>query len=175
MPLDRAAEAVIIGLLFPLLWWFHPQFLGTHPVNGDRNSVFYGTSRDHLALWQPGVSVRALVPRMIESVMMVVTVNDPPRWDPYALPVIVGGAVSALAVAGVPGARRLPAGVVIFFFAAIAGALIARGSAYAGRVSIHVIPVASAAFVCAVAAATSRVHRQRPVSSPVHFEVSGSA
>ena len=122
-------------------------------------SVFYGTQRDHLALWQPGVSLKALGPRMLESVMMVLTVNDPPRWDPYALPVVVGGAVSALAIAGIPVVRRLPAGVVLFFLAAIAGALIARGSAYAGRFSIHVIPVASAAFVCALASATIRVRR----------------
>jgi len=55
--------------------------------------------------------------------------------------------------------RRLPAGVVLFFVAAIAGALIARGSAYAGRFSIHVIPVACAAFTCALAAATTGVGR----------------
>jgi hypothetical protein len=101
----------------------------------------------------------ALVTRMIDSVMMVLTVNDPPRWDPYALPVLAGGAVSALALAGIPVVRRLPAGVVLFFLAAIAGAFIARGSAYAGRFSIHVIPVASAAFICAFASATVRLRR----------------
>src|SRR2546428_5152890 len=29
VPLDRAAEAVLIGVIFPTLWVFHPQFLAT--------------------------------------------------------------------------------------------------------------------------------------------------
>ena len=124
-------------------------------------SIFYGTQRDHLSLWQPGMSMPALLLRMMDSVMMMVSVNDPPRWDLYALPVVAGGAVSVLAIAGVPVVRRLPAGVVLFFVAAIAGALIARGSAYAGRFSIHVIPVACAAFTCALAAAANRIRRNQ--------------
>src|SRR5262249_21620120 len=28
-PLDRPAEAIVIGLLVPTLWWLHPRFLGT--------------------------------------------------------------------------------------------------------------------------------------------------
>ncbi len=127
-------------------------------------SVFYGTARDHLAVWQPGISMRVLLTSMMDSVMMVLTVNDPPQWDPYALPVLAGGAVSALAIAGLPVARRLPAAVVLFFFAAIAGAFIARGSAYAGRFSIHVIPVTSAAFICALASATVRVRAITPAT-----------
>src|SRR5712692_4351771 len=29
VPLDGLAEATLIGLLFPALWWFHPRFLNT--------------------------------------------------------------------------------------------------------------------------------------------------
>src|SRR5436190_7483946 len=29
MPLDRAPEAILIGVLFPALWIFHPRFLTT--------------------------------------------------------------------------------------------------------------------------------------------------
>src|SRR4026207_1055806 len=28
-PLDGVAEAVVVGVLFPALWWFHPRFLTT--------------------------------------------------------------------------------------------------------------------------------------------------
>ena len=29
VPLDGLAEAALIGLVFPALWWFHPRFLRT--------------------------------------------------------------------------------------------------------------------------------------------------
>src|SRR4051795_4315834 len=29
VPLDHVAEAVLVGFLFPALWWFHPHFLET--------------------------------------------------------------------------------------------------------------------------------------------------
>ena len=29
VPLDRVAEAVLVGFIFPALWWFHPRFLET--------------------------------------------------------------------------------------------------------------------------------------------------
>ena len=29
VPLDRVAEAVLAGVIFPALWWFHPRFLQT--------------------------------------------------------------------------------------------------------------------------------------------------
>jgi hypothetical protein len=44
----------------------------------------------------------------------------------------------------VPFARRLPLGAAILCLAAVAGGLVARGSAYPGRFSVHLIPVAVA-------------------------------
>jgi len=29
VPLDRPAEAILVGVVFPALWWFHPAFLRT--------------------------------------------------------------------------------------------------------------------------------------------------
>ena len=29
VPLDRTAEAILVGVVFPALWWFHPRFLKT--------------------------------------------------------------------------------------------------------------------------------------------------
>jgi hypothetical protein len=115
-------------------------------------SIFYGTQRDLLAIWQSGLPARAVLDRMASSVMMVLTVNDPPRWDPFALPVVLGGAVTVLALARVPRVRDIPLAPALFFWTAIAGAFVARGSAYAGRFSVHAIPITSALFVCALAA-----------------------
>jgi hypothetical protein len=114
-------------------------------------SVFHGTQRDLLAIWQPGMSFRTVVERALSSVAMVLTVNDPPRYDPHALPVLAGAAVAAGAAVRLPRLRDLPLPPVLFFFAAIAGAVIARGSAYPGRFSIHVIPITCALVICAAA------------------------
>jgi hypothetical protein len=110
-------------------------------------SVFYGTQRDLLAIWQPHLPLRTVAERAIGSAMMVLTVNDPPRFDPYALPVLVGAAAALLATLGVPRVRRLPAAPVLFLYSGLAGALLARGSAYAGRFSVHLIPIACALTV----------------------------
>ena len=114
-------------------------------------SVFYGTQRDLLAIWQPGMTAAQFLRSAMASVMMVLTVNDPPRFDPYALPVLVGAAAAVLGLVRVPGLRRLPLAPCVYFLTAIAGAFVARGSAYPGRFSMHVIPIASALCVCAVA------------------------
>jgi hypothetical protein len=58
---------------------------------------------------------------------------------------VVGGfGLSALGVLRVPFARRLPLGGAALCLAAVAGGLVARGSAYAGRFSVHLIPAAVA-------------------------------
>jgi hypothetical protein len=115
-------------------------------------SVFHGTARERLAIWQPGMPVGIVASRMADSVMMVLTVNDPPRFDIYVAPVLAGAVVAVLSVAGVPRLRDLPAPAVLFFFSGIVGALIARGSAYAGRFSVHVMPITCTLTVCAIAA-----------------------
>ena len=114
-------------------------------------SLFYGTQRDSLALWQPGMSLAAYLRAIPGSVMMVLTMNDPPRFDAHALPLLIGAAMSLLAVVQVPWLRDLPLGLVLFCLVGISGSLIARGSAYPGRFSIHLIGVACAVVVCAAA------------------------
>jgi hypothetical protein len=123
-------------------------------------SVFYGTQRDHLATWGPGVSISAAAGRIAESLLMILTVNDPPRFDPHALAVLGGAAICGLAALGTPKLRQIPLQLVLFFFTSIAGAIVARGSAYPGRFSIHLIPVTCAALACGIAALTSRPARQ---------------
>jgi hypothetical protein len=60
-----------------------------------------------------------------------------------------------LALVGVPYFRQLPAAPILFFLSAISGALVARGGAYPGRFSIHVIGSACAVATCTVAAFAS--------------------
>lgn len=116
-------------------------------------SVFYGTQRDLLAIWQPGMPIATVLSRIAGSVMMVLTVNDPPRFDWYALPVLAGALIAVLAALRLGRLRDVPTRLVLFFVASIAGAFVARGSAYAGRFSVHAIPVTSALVVCGAVSA----------------------
>jgi hypothetical protein len=139
-----------IGLLcFAWRTWYYTGVFG----------LFEGTLRNKLAIWQPGMALGTVAYRMGESVLLVLTVNDPPRFDLYALPVLIGAAVSVLAVLGVPRLRDLPAAAVLFFFVGISSALIVRGSAYPGRFSVHILPITCALAVSGVAAALGRARR----------------
>ena len=64
---------------------------------------------------------------------------------------IVAGVIAAVGgVLHAPFLRRLPLSLVLCCLGAIVGGLVARGVAYPGRFSIHVIPIAVALSVCAV-------------------------
>jgi hypothetical protein len=114
-------------------------------------SVFYGTQRYRLSVWQPGMPLPTYLSAIRSSVMMVLTMHDPPRFDPHALPILAGAGVSLLAMARVPRLRDVPLGLVLFCLAGISGSLVARGEAYPGRFSIHLIGVTSAVAMCAAA------------------------
>ena len=98
---------------------------------------------------------------VIGSVLMVLTMNDPPRLDPRALPILIGVAAAILGLAGVRRFRELPLNASLLCLAGLAGAFVARGSAYPGRFSIHLIPVTVALTVCAV-----RLVLARPPQTP---------
>ena len=93
---------------------------------------------------------------MIGSVLMVLTMNDPPRLDVRAVPVMAGAIVALLAFAGVRPFRLLPLNAVLLCLAGLSGALVARGTAYPGRFSIHLVPVTVALFVCALSLVRKR-------------------
>jgi hypothetical protein len=95
-----------------------------------------------------GCTLAVTLQRVAHSVMLVLTVNDPPRFDVYALPILTGAAAAVLSIAGTPGLRDLPAAAVLFFFASIAGAFVAAGWTYTGRFSVHVMPVTCALAAC---------------------------
>jgi hypothetical protein len=114
-------------------------------------SVFYGTQRNIVALWQPGITVRALALKIADSVAMVLSVHDPPAFDWHALPVPVGALAAVLAILGAPKLRDLPAAGVFFFLFGISAAFVARGWTYQGRFSVHVIGITCALATAAAA------------------------
>ena len=147
------AGALLVGaVLFAVRTWYYTGIF----------SVFYGTQRQYLTLWPAGAPLWSVVAAMADSVLMVLTVNDPPRLDPYAIPVLCGALMCLAALLGVSRMRDLPLCIVLFAVGSIAGALVTRGSAYPGRFSIHVLPVATAAFALGVSALIPGV-TSRPV------------
>jgi len=152
-PLIIAAALGVGVLLFAWRTWHYTGVF----------SVVYGTQWRLLALWQPGMTIGTWIGRAASSVAMVLTVNDPPRFDAFALPVLLG-ACGALAAAIRPSTfGAVPPRLLLFFGASIAGALVARGSAYPGRFSVHIIPVASAIAICAAfAVANAYLTAKRP-------------
>ena len=139
--------AAAIGLGLVGLAWRNWHYSGVF-------DTFYGTQRYVVAIWQPGAPVAESLQRLVHSVLLVLTVNDPPRFDLYALPILGGAIVAVLSIAGAPRLRDLPAAAVLFFFASIAGAFVAAGWTYTGRFSIHVMPITCALAVCGVARLT---------------------
>lgn len=149
--------ALAVGtILFAARTWYYTGIF----------SVFYGTQRHYLTLWPAGARLWTVATAMADSIFMVLSVNDPPRWDPYALPVLCGAAACAGAMLQVPRLRDMPLSIVLFACGSVAGSLIARGSAYPGRFSIHVLPLMSAAFALAVATLAPVLRADRSIDGP---------
>jgi hypothetical protein len=56
----------------------------------------------------------------------------------------------------------VPAGPALFCVSGLAGALVARGTAYVGRFSIHLMPVAVALAACCAANVVDRLSSRTP-------------
>jgi hypothetical protein len=120
-------------------------------------SFLHGTTWGNHALWQTGQTASQNLEAMWSSLMMVLTFNDPPRFAWYALPLLFGAVVAIAALAGTKLLRGVPLALVAFFVVACSGALAARGVAYAGRFSIHLLGAGCALTVCALASVTDRL------------------
>ena len=85
-----------------------------------------------------------------------------------AVPVVGGMLVATLGLLAVPTVRALPLGASSLVLSGVTGALVARGTAYPGRFSVHLIPGAVTLFVCALAMAVSglRTRGQPRVRQP---------
>lgn len=151
----RASRAVLLGVfgaaaiglwLFTMRTWYYTGV----------PSMLFGTQADALSVWQPTDDGRSAMQNAIESVLMVLTMNDPPRFDLRSVPVLGGALVAVLALLRVRPFRALPLNAVVLCVAGLSGALVARGTAYPGRFSIHLVPVTVALFVCAIKLASAR-------------------
>ncbi len=114
-------------------------------------SMLHGTTWGNHALWRPGQPIPDAAAGMLSSLMMVLTFNDPPRFALYAVPLLFGAVVAVGALAGVKRLRDIPLALTAFFVVACSGALAARGVAYAGRFSVHLLGAGCALTVAAVA------------------------
>jgi hypothetical protein len=129
--------------LFALRTWY---YTGTF-------SVFKGTQASLLSVWQPGMALTAGLRAAAASVAMVLSTTDPPRLHMGALPLFVAPTLAVAALARIRPFDRLPLPLVLFALSSLAGALVARGTAYTGRFSIHVIGAMTAVLACALAQA----------------------
>jgi hypothetical protein len=122
-------------------------------------SVFYGTQSAMLRIWKAGMPLGEVARQMLDSVLMVATTADPPAYHNGALPIIAGFALSIAALSGAGWLGRLPLPLIGFTLSAFAGALIARGTAYSGRFSVHVVGATVAVVMCAIAAMAPSLYR----------------
>jgi hypothetical protein len=137
-----AIAVVAVGVfLFTLRTWYYTGVF----------SMFHGTTMSTHALWQPGLPWPEVAERMVSSVLMVLTMNDPARFAWYGIPLLLAGAIALAAVIGIKRMRDLPLALVLFFLAGCSSALVARGVAYSGRFSTILIGAGSAITVCAIA------------------------
>ncbi len=123
--------------------------LRTYYYTGSVNALA-GTQASARSVWQPTDAGDTTAENVIGSVLMVLTMSDPPRLDPRSFPILIGLAAALLGLAGVKRFAELPLYVSLLCVAGIAGAFVARGSAYPGRFSINLITVTVALTVCAV-------------------------
>jgi hypothetical protein len=165
-PATAAIVAITIGvglMLFAARTWYY---------TGDF-SLFRGTALDiergsARRVWQPGMSFSEGIGAMYDSVMMVLTTTDPPHIHNGSLPLIAGVLISIAALSGIALPGTLPLSLVLFCLSSLVGALLARGTAYPGRFSVHVIPAATAVLMCAAARAVSLLRRvPRRATAPV--------
>lgn len=156
---SRPAVAAVLGGLSLGVWLFTARTYYYTRVP----SMFYRTTATLNSVWQAGDSVGDAIVRVGSSVLMVLTMNDPPRADVRAVPILVGFAVALLGLFRVGRFARLPLRLVAIGLAGVSSAFVARGVAYPGRFSIHLVPIMVALSCCAAAAFVPR-RAARPAS-----------
>jgi hypothetical protein len=109
-----------------------------------------GTQASARSVWQESDAGETPLENATNSVLLMITMSDPPRLEPRAIPLVIGILAALLGLAGVGRFKQLPMNAALLSIAGIAGAFVARGSAYPGRFSIHLIPVTVALTICTV-------------------------
>jgi len=185
LPIAAAAAAFGLSLTVPSSEWWRPrvwrQQMSWNSVAGVAGvlasalllfswrtyhytgvfSFLHGTTWRNHALWQADHPATENIAAMASSLLMVLTFDDPPRFAWYAVPLLFAGVVAVAALAGIKVFRDVPLALVVFFLVACSAAIAARGVAYAGRFSIHMVGVCCALTVCAIAEITQRFGSSR--------------
>lgn len=138
------AAAILLGAavamwLFTARTWYYTGVI----------DMFHGTQASHLSVWKQANSVAEGIQLLSGSLMMVLTMSDPPRLDPRAVPVMFGVLAAVAGVLRVGRFRDLPINASALCLAGMVGSFVARGTAYPGRFTVHLIPVTVALSVCA--------------------------
>jgi hypothetical protein len=160
----RLSLPVLVGVLGGVAFGMLLFTLRTYYYTGVF-SMLHGTSASLNSVVHPGDSYATAAGNLFSSLMMLLSLNDPPRFDVRALPVIAGFAAAVLGVLRVPLFRALPFNLVALSLAAVMGAFVARGVAYPGRFSTHLIPVTVTLTVCLLSL-FGRADLPRPNSAP---------
>ena len=118
--------------LFTWRTWYYTGFL----------DMFYGTQAADRSVWKAGRTPSCDgVAHVISSLMMVITMNDPPAFDVQVAADHRRPARSAWRrCSALVRLRALPLNASVLALAGLTGAIVARGSAYPGRFSLHLIP-----------------------------------
>jgi hypothetical protein len=128
-------------------------------------SFTYGTSFGINRVWLADMPLSVGFQRMIESFGVLLTLNDPPRFSLYSIPLLLAAAASVGAMARITGLREMPLAAVLFFAGCSSLALLVRGIAYSGRYSTHLLGAGCAVATLAVALLVMPFTRRR-LSSP---------
>ena len=139
------AAAILLGTavamwLFTARTWYYTGVI----------DMFHGTQASHLSVWTQANTVVEGIQLLSGSLMMVLTMSDPPRLDPRAVPVMFGVLAAVAGVLRLGRFRDLPINASMLCLAGMVGSFVARGTAYPGRFTVHLIPVTVALSVCAV-------------------------
>jgi hypothetical protein len=152
---SRVSRPVLVGVLGGVAFGMLLFTLRTYYYTGVF-SMLHGTSASLNSVVHSGDSYATAAGNLFSSLMMLLSLNDPPRFDLRALPVIAGFAAAVLGALRVPLFRALPFNLAALSLAAVTGAFVARGVAYPGRFSTHLIPVTVALTVCLVSVLLQR-------------------
>ncbi len=144
---SKAAFAAMVTAIAGAIVLFS---LRTYYYTGSFNALS-GTQASARSVWQPTGDGKSAAENVRDSVLMVLTMSDPPKLEPRAIPILAGVAIAILGLAGVAPFRRLPMNVSLLCLAGLVGSFMVRGSAYPGRFSVHLIPVCVALCVSAMA------------------------
>ena len=139
------AAAILLGAavamwLFTARTWYYTGVI----------DMFHGTQASHLSVWTQANSFVEGIQLVSGSLMMVLAMSDPPRLDPRAVPVMFGVLAAVAGVLRLGRFRSLPLNASALCLAGMVGSFVARGTAYPGRFSVHLIPITVALSVCAV-------------------------